>query len=407
MNTDLRYAIWIAHNKKCVYTGNLILNFSDLEIDHIIPKSLSKKEYVKNGLPKNYNINSLDNLLPTTRKPNSFLKRNTPFEPSAQLFFREIAKKAIPKVKKEQLKFRKLSQKQEKEAIKNYIQKDDNVEFKEKLEVTNRENFFISNHYWNSNKKIALNAHLPSKYEEYGSCVIEFNELETMISLTHNQILELITQKNEKGIVKTIKRGNSYNNTKVFTVIYSNAVHLSNSTFNDLSIILEHFLLVYEENKIRFLNHIQAVNLKKCRDKEGFELIKTNRAIWNKLLKLSYEYDFEKGKSSEYFFNYNGNYLLALDESKSKVRFSIIPTTAENSFSDFKTPDNEVLLIWETPPQIDLKHIENGSIWTAKQTQKWLIQQIHKIENSSKLQKNKMWLKKYLITKSTKAQQWL
>jgi len=388
METDLRYAIWIAHNKKCVYTGKLILDFSELEIDHIIPISLSKKEYVKNGVSEDYNINSLDNLLPTTRRANSFLKRSKSFELSTQLFFREIAKNAIPKVKREQLRFKKLSKKAEQQAINSNLKDVNKTGFKQKLEITNRENYFMSNHYWNSNKNIALNAQLPSKFEEYGSCVIEFNDLDTMISLTHNQIIKLIEQKNEHGIVDTIKRGDSYNNSKVFTVIYSNAVHLDNSTFNDLTIILEHFLLIYEENKIRFLNHVQAINLKKCKEKEGFVLIKTDRIIWNELLNLSRKYDIDKGKSSEYFFNYNGNYLLALDESKSKVRFSIIPAATENNYLDFKTPDNEVLLIWSTPSQIDLTFIEDGSIWTADQTKKWLVQQVKKIENRIKPERN-------------------
>lgn len=397
MKTDLRYAIWIAHNKKCVYTGNLILDFSELEIDHIIPISLPKEEYVKNGVSEDYNINSLDNLLPTTRRANSFLKRNNSFELKTQLFFREIARKAIPKVKREQLRFKKLSKKAEEQAINNYITEVDKTGFKQKLEITNRESFFMSNHYWNSNKNIALNAHLPSKFEEYGSCVIKFNDLDTMISLTHNQIIELIEQKNERGIVDTIKRGDSYNSSKVFTVIYSNAVHLDNFTFNDLSIILEHFLLIYEENKIRFLKHIQAINLKKCKEKEGFELIKTNRIVWNELLKLSREYDFEKGESSEYFFNYNGNYLIALDDSKSKIRFSIIPTATEKNYLDFKAPDNEVLLIWLTPSQIELTSIEDGSIWTADQTKKWITQQVKTIENRIKPKKNKTWFRKSLF----------
>lgn len=172
---------------------------------------------------------------------------------------------------------------------------------------------------------------------------------------------------------------------------------MENSTFNDLSIILEHFLLIYEENKIRFLKHIQAINLKKCKEKEGFELIKTNRIIWNELLNLSREYDFEKGKSSEYFFNYNGNYLIALDESKSKIRFSIIPTATENNYLDFKTPDNEVLLVWKTPSQTDLKYIEDGSIWTADQRKKWLIEQIKEMENRIKPKGNKVWFKKSLF----------
>ena len=37
-----REAIWLAHGKKCVYTGKL-LDVSNFHIDHIIPESLSSE----------------------------------------------------------------------------------------------------------------------------------------------------------------------------------------------------------------------------------------------------------------------------------------------------------------------------------------------------------------------------
>ncbi len=397
MKEEIRYALWMAHNKRCVYTGNLIANYSNLEIDHIIPKSLTKDKFAKHGLSNDYDIeNSFDNLLPTTRGINSFLKRNRPFSLNTEKFFREIALKAIPRVENERIKFRNLLKKNEKEAISNHKKQyefafTESEKFETKYEFTNREDFYLSNHYWNSKNSIAINAHIPSKYEEYGNCVISIKSLDTMISLNHQEIIELIEQKNEQDISMVLKRGESYNNTKTFTVIYTNAVHLPNTIFNDLMIMLDHFLTVYEENQTRFIDKIQAGDLKKSSTHEGFELMIINRNLWKRLLDYSRKYDIDNGDSPDFFFSYNGSYLIALDETRSHIRFTITPASTENDwYNSFQYPDNEVKLIWNTPSIQDLSRIENGSVWTAKQVFDWLTSTIKllSLEDAKKI-KNK------------------
>ena len=64
-----REAIWIAHGKKCAYTGKL-LDVSNFHIDHIIPESLTKdpaalkNKIAELNLPDDFNIHGYKNLLP-------------------------------------------------------------------------------------------------------------------------------------------------------------------------------------------------------------------------------------------------------------------------------------------------------------------------------------------------------
>lgn len=64
-----REAIWLAHNKKCAYTGRL-LDVREFHIDHIIPQSLNKEsDEFKNiaaqlNLPKKFDMRGYENLLP-------------------------------------------------------------------------------------------------------------------------------------------------------------------------------------------------------------------------------------------------------------------------------------------------------------------------------------------------------
>ncbi len=70
-----REAIWLAHGKKCAYTGKL-LDVSNFQIDHIIPESLTKnpaalKEKITElNLPVDFNIHGYENLLPCCPRAN-------------------------------------------------------------------------------------------------------------------------------------------------------------------------------------------------------------------------------------------------------------------------------------------------------------------------------------------------
>jgi len=69
IRVELRYAIWLAYSKQDIYSGKLIENFNDLEIDHIIPKSIDenilKEKISKYSLGKEFTIDSIENLVPT------------------------------------------------------------------------------------------------------------------------------------------------------------------------------------------------------------------------------------------------------------------------------------------------------------------------------------------------------
>jgi hypothetical protein len=74
-----RAAIWQAYGRRCAYTSDLI-SFSDLEIDHIIPVSISSEDLdrLKAGhvIPTGFDLNGFGNLLPTTRFQNSRKRAN-------------------------------------------------------------------------------------------------------------------------------------------------------------------------------------------------------------------------------------------------------------------------------------------------------------------------------------------
>ena len=73
---DVRCALWMAYDKKDVYSGEL-LRYREMEIDHIIPKEVFNSEVKKKetlrllGLSSDFEKDSLENFVPTRRGPNA------------------------------------------------------------------------------------------------------------------------------------------------------------------------------------------------------------------------------------------------------------------------------------------------------------------------------------------------
>jgi hypothetical protein len=90
-----RYAIWTAHSKRCAYCQEP-LKYADLEIDHIIPQSLRNNPqelqnlFAQLSLDANFNLDSLENLLPAHGGCNR-RKKATVFSQANARFFLEIA----------------------------------------------------------------------------------------------------------------------------------------------------------------------------------------------------------------------------------------------------------------------------------------------------------------------------
>ncbi|MDR2105461.1 MAG: hypothetical protein LBP51_06885 [Deferribacteraceae bacterium] len=96
LNGIKKEALWLTYGKKCAYTGNPI-EFSDVTVDHIIPKSRFnndlKREY---SLPDNFKVDGIENLLPVSEYHNK-QKGNVLFDKGAILYFLNIARKNIDK----------------------------------------------------------------------------------------------------------------------------------------------------------------------------------------------------------------------------------------------------------------------------------------------------------------------
>ena len=112
-----RQALWMAHSKKCAYTGE-VLGLQNMHIDHIVNEGLAEnpaafaKLKADWGLPDDFDIYGYGNLLPCTQARN-LQKNDLQFDKPTGLFFLQIAANKIDvvetnieKLKKQQDKFK-------------------------------------------------------------------------------------------------------------------------------------------------------------------------------------------------------------------------------------------------------------------------------------------------------------
>lgn len=95
LTSTVRHAIWLANNKKCVYTNEPI-EYANMDVDHIIPEAFldneDEFESLKNeyGLDLDFKINGFKNLVPCKRGKN-LQKGKKLFNKHAAHFYLNIA----------------------------------------------------------------------------------------------------------------------------------------------------------------------------------------------------------------------------------------------------------------------------------------------------------------------------
>lgn len=100
---DLRHAIWLAHNRRCVYCSEA-LSFAEVDIDHVIPETLAGKPELPEILARldlsaEFDLFSIQNLVPTHRRCN-LAKTSDVFNEASARFFLHRAEKTIANVQK-------------------------------------------------------------------------------------------------------------------------------------------------------------------------------------------------------------------------------------------------------------------------------------------------------------------
>lgn len=357
MKTELRYAIWIAYSKKDAYGRGLIEDFNDLEIDHIIPKSIDNallsEKIAKYNLGDNFHFDSIENLLPTSKAYNR-LKEKIVLDESHERYFLAIAKGKKERVEKELALVTKKSKLKEK------------AQFGETYKITDSDLIGLKPTYFYSKTLVALNAYLPYRFDGMGSCAIEFYEIGLMITLNHKILSTLIGDEKEYSIEEQIVQFYDEKNEKAFVIIGTSTLYLKKEAYEQFMIILKDFLEVYKQYYNKFLNFFELQEFEVLEPNQCYVLGEIDMADWEKLHAYSQLHSSSEAPGVDYYFTPNPGGLIAIDKNESVIK------TVVTYHTIFASPKIRTVLLWHLPELNERKYIEKGVVFTAKSTLSWI-----------------------------------
>ncbi|EOQ22261.1 hypothetical protein KQ1_05838 [Bacillus cereus BAG3O-1] len=398
----IRKALMETYKNKCFYTGYPI-DYTELEVDHIIPASVDKnskeiQEYLKDvGKDLSFELNSVYNLVPAKYRINR--------EKSNDLFNIDYARYVLDRAARhaddviENIKKQRQKTKYSKhlEALRTDVYKDDKKaaeyydffvddmeDFEESPPVRSQRSFFVSS------KKVRLKGSLPKYPELKGNCTLTFRSLKirnAIITLTHEEImsqlfvgLNTLPEHQLRGFIDTPIESDGIYGLKIGKTEFS----LTYDEVKELCAVVDDFGEVYL-NELRILENTLGVYLFEESNHRinGYKLIKIKRDLWRELIDFACINDYDNGESKWHIFQANGLHIHVNSKNKNSRYDSgtHVKLFAEQEYAkvDLKIPDEDVWIVWEPPFSTEfentLENVNERQLWDLNITYNWLIKE--------------------------------
>jgi hypothetical protein len=309
----VRYAIWQGHNKKCFYSGELV-EFENANIDHIIPKSISKTKLdelkEKLDLDDDFDLNGLENL--TLSK--SFLNRkkgNSVLIPAELILVLNDSKKKIDRITKLITKYNAETDFAKLMVDLKLSTSSDDIDRVYSI-LTDEEQFF--NDYTNyddihgtllcSQKRIQISANLPTKDKSDTSCAIVFKAVkirDVVVVLNHDDVIKTLFRNIKTPLEAGLRKFINYNNyNKEYEVVIKNVrLSLSDIEARELCNLVD----LYYDKFYSSIKIYESIFKTKRFEKIGnsYKLIRIKWNLWIKLINFAIKHD----AASEYISDWN------------------------------------------------------------------------------------------------------
>lgn|GEM_PF-4295190 len=397
-NDIVRAALFQEYEGNCFYEG-MKIRFNDMHIDHIIPESISKenlKAIISSlGLPEDFNVNSLYNLVPCSPNVNQVKNKNQyPIKFLGHCIFDgtlkkvEGVKKRIEQLSKEYNSDKDIAKliarlniadnKRELENVYNALSKE--KPFDEKREVIRTENFYS---FEKSFSNVRLAGQIPTYPDMKGSCVITFSNLrlrDCMITLNHSQIIEQLFKGANTNIRNNLRRFivSEEKNPDIYYVTLVNVgLPLEEDEVIQLIDIIDDFYNLYIEECKKFYEVFRRDLFVSCDNKKNdLRLFKIKKELWYLIRDFSRKFDYANGDSDWHIFDANGSILRVYDQLVDDFKVFIFPQSEKVDY--FVYNEDEVWLVWTDEYFINssLESFENNQYWGPFFTYQWLINEL-------------------------------
>ncbi|KAA0948703.1 hypothetical protein FQ087_17070 [Sporosarcina sp. ANT_H38] len=391
----VRAALFLEYEGKCFYEG-FPVRFKEMHIDHIIPESINEqelKEVIDNlGLPEDFNVNSLYNLVPCNPNVNQVKNKNLyPIKFLGHCIHDGTSKKVSKIIKRIELLKKKNNN--DRTIAKLIAILEDNVtvsELEDVYDSVSKEMPFVeekrtsSNSYYNSKSKVQLRGYLPSYPDLKGSCLITFKNLrlrDCMISLSHEQIMtklfdgaETNLKDNLRSFLLSLKEeeANTY-----FVDLGNVRMPLEEDGVIQLLEIIDDFHEIYIKKYLEIYFKFSWNKFDKVNNlRHELKLCEINKSLWFEIIEFCRKFDYEKGDSKWHIFESSGNMIKVYDKMTGDFKSFILPRIEETSI--ISTTEEYVSLVW-TDEFFWSKRIDDfgkTKYWSPSFTYDWIIEQL-------------------------------
>lgn len=397
----LRESLWLIHDKKCVYTGTDLLEDAYV-IDHIIPKELNKphrsaektKVLRELGLPADFDLYGLANLVPTTIK-----------------FNREKSDKVLPTLATKALKLaarvandvRELHEKLEaidrlEEATRalgahyrprlgeRFVAETAyNVILKEAAHFTPTEDlgdeFAVL-----ATQRLHLNCFPPKFPDYFGSLLVRFKRVEIYgcgITFGQRGVVDLFHGMGTPAHVRSRPFIEGYDNLNDEYLIQlgNNRFLLSTEETRDLCETLDKLGVWYMEKLKRGeCEVLNSIKFKRA-NVGGYLMCAISVRLWQEIIRFAQAHDYANGDTRWHVFDANPHYLKIFCKSESDGRYDyrafIRPVLDDiDPSGPFKTYEPVVWLRWDPAFLRALQKQETafkfGTLWDVDTTYRWI-----------------------------------
>lgn len=416
----VRRAIWEAHKYRSFYTGKPI-DYTDMEIDHIIPKSYKDKEddlkriFKECGLDNDFELDSLFNLVPVSKYENR-RKSNKELSTRAIIYYLELAREKAPIIEEKIDKFRKQRNYDKHiSMLKTYVTEeddgqkrdkildnifslisDDNEDFKEEEKLYNKERELIFRKY---TKSIGLKAIMPKYDDPETICVLNFRNLKLrncIVRLDNRTVLSQLfiglftdPKYGTRGFIEYEKLENKNNDVidldKVSIYLGNNKIKLFREDIYNLCDLVDAYALKYIELIKNIENILKTHSYQLSKRRSNYKLITISYNNWLKLVDFAYRHDVDNGKSKWHIFDRNPYYLKVYTNKKHVKYDTGFHAFFHAEFSEdivlypVLSPPKEVCITFEFLEELDkvgVDCINERESWNAEISYKWLINEL-------------------------------
>ncbi|MFT8352375.1 HNH endonuclease [Clostridium saccharoperbutylacetonicum] len=401
-NLIVRAALYLEYEGKCFYEG-LPIRFQDMHVDHIIPEYLEGTDEFKKiiktlGLPENFNINSVYNLVPCnpnvnqvknkTEYPVEFLSHciNIRTKPKAEKIKERVKKlkdeyKADKKLAKLTAMLNEYDNKEKLEELYNTLSREKS--FSEFSEVNKDGNFYT---YTKSLSNVYLSGFIPLYPNLEGSCLITFSNLrlrDCMITLNHKQIMKSLFSGVNTDLDLKLRNYIIYpygDKEEIYYVDLANTrIPLERKEVEQLTKIIDDFYDYYIK-ECRYLYFLLSRD--KFEKSDGgcesnqVRLLKISKQLWSDILRFCREFDYDNGDSKWNIFDSGSSFIKVYCKNQRQFKTFIIPEIEHSKY--IISEDESIWLVWTDEFQMDRKieYLENDMIWSPSYTYKWLVDKL-------------------------------